>query len=287
MTSNTSSARRWLTQAAILFMVTAAPLHAADGVIEINQAGALAGGITDADDPGFPVTLGESGAYVLTGNLTVPDANTDAVEVSALNVSIDLNGFAILGPTICNSGVSTSCTNTGTGRGIYRAVPAFRNTTVRNGSIHGIGGVAIDLSFGAYVTEMQVTGNGGNGIIVGNGSRIVDNVVMSNGGNGIAATQGSEVSGNIVIANVGNGIETNTLCTISGNTVTDNMLVGIVASRGLVIDNTVAFNDGGGMFFSSTFVGYAGNVIQSNAGGNVTSGTEIGPNLCNFSPTCQ
>lgn len=285
MTSIIRAARRWLGPAAVLLLVTAAPLHAADGVIEINQAGALAGGITDADDPGFPVTLGESGAYVLTGNLTVTDANTDVIEVSARNVSIDLNGFAILGPTICNSGVSTSCVNTGTGRGIYRRVPAFMNTTVRNGSIHGIGGVAIDLSLGAYVTNMQISSNGGTGISVKNGSKVVDNVVKSNGGNGIAATQGSEVSGNIVIANVGNGIETNTLCTISGNTVTDNMLVGIVATRGLVVGNTLLLNDGGGLSLS-VFVGYAGNVIQSNAGGTVTGGTEIGINMCEDSTTC-
>jgi hypothetical protein len=35
---------------------------AVDGVIEINQARVLAGGITPADTPGFPVTIGTSGS---------------------------------------------------------------------------------------------------------------------------------------------------------------------------------------------------------------------------------
>ena len=45
---------------------------ASDGVIEINQARALQGGVTEGDTPGFPVTISQSGSYRLTGNLTVP-----------------------------------------------------------------------------------------------------------------------------------------------------------------------------------------------------------------------
>ena len=51
--------------------------HAADGKIEINQAKALAGGVTATDAPGFPVTIDQSGSYLLTSDLTVP-ADTSA-----------------------------------------------------------------------------------------------------------------------------------------------------------------------------------------------------------------
>ena len=43
--------------------------QAAPGDIEINQAGAMAGGITAGDLPGFPVDLNEAGNFVLTSPL--------------------------------------------------------------------------------------------------------------------------------------------------------------------------------------------------------------------------
>jgi len=52
---------------------------AVDGVIPINQVRALAGNTTPGDAPGFPVTISQPGSYRLTGNLTVPDANTTAI----------------------------------------------------------------------------------------------------------------------------------------------------------------------------------------------------------------
>ena len=39
-------------------LTVAAPLAAQDGVIEINQARAEAGGVTAGDAAGFPVTIG-------------------------------------------------------------------------------------------------------------------------------------------------------------------------------------------------------------------------------------
>jgi hypothetical protein len=45
------------------------PALGIDGLVEINQAKALAGGVTASDAPGFPVTLDAQGSYVLTSNL--------------------------------------------------------------------------------------------------------------------------------------------------------------------------------------------------------------------------
>jgi hypothetical protein len=44
------------------------------------------------------VVLTLAGSYRLTSNLVVPDANTDAIDVNADEVTIDLNGFSIIGP---------------------------------------------------------------------------------------------------------------------------------------------------------------------------------------------
>jgi len=55
---------------------------AVDGTIEINQAKVLAQGGS------FPYTIGASGSYRLTGNLTVPAGGGFAIVVNASNVTI-------------------------------------------------------------------------------------------------------------------------------------------------------------------------------------------------------
>ena len=79
------------------------PLGAADGVIEINNARALSGGVTPGDTAGYPVSINLPGSYRLTGNLEITSINppnTNAIEVNAEDVTIDLGGFEILGPMI-------------------------------------------------------------------------------------------------------------------------------------------------------------------------------------------
>src|ERR1700704_150875 len=76
-------------------------LYAVDGVVLIDQNRALAGNVTPGDAPGFPVTISQPGSYRLSGNLTVPDINTTAIEITAENVTLDLNGFSIVGPFVC------------------------------------------------------------------------------------------------------------------------------------------------------------------------------------------
>src|ERR1700760_2943950 len=83
-------------------------VYAVDGVVLIDQSHALAGNITPGDSPGFPVTISQPGSYRLTGNLTVPDANTTAIQITADGVTIDLNGFSIIGPVVCTS-FPTTC----------------------------------------------------------------------------------------------------------------------------------------------------------------------------------
>jgi hypothetical protein len=72
-------------------------VYAVDGVILIDQNHALAGGLTPGDAPGFPIPISQFGSYRLSGNLTVPDTNTTAIAITANHVTIDRNGFAIIG----------------------------------------------------------------------------------------------------------------------------------------------------------------------------------------------
>lgn len=71
-----------------IFLTVTSSLHAADGVILINQQKAMAGNVTPGDGPGFPVTISKPGSYRLTGNLTVADANTTGILITADHVTL-------------------------------------------------------------------------------------------------------------------------------------------------------------------------------------------------------
>ena len=96
---------------AILLMAPAA--YAVDGVLEINQVCATTNGCFPSDPGGFPVAIANPGSYRLTGNLQVPDASTSAITITAEDVTLDLNGFALLGVTTCTGDPVTSCTPIG------------------------------------------------------------------------------------------------------------------------------------------------------------------------------
>ena len=115
-----------------------APFYAfgVDGVVLINQSSVLAAG-------GFPYVISTPGTYRLAGNLTVPSANTTAIMITTSNVTIDMNGFSIFGPTIC-SGASfavTTCNPAGSGAGIHLSVGLSIGSgiTVANGNVDNAG----------------------------------------------------------------------------------------------------------------------------------------------------
>jgi len=144
--------------AAVAMLAFAGSAGAVDGTIEINQAKVLAGS-------GFPYDISASGSYRLTGNLTVSSTTADAIDVSANNVSIDLNGFSITGP------------GTPSGNGIEGLVA---NLTVENGTVTGLGsgtGIATDVN--GIVRNMRAIFNG-VGIQAANGSLISGNTINSN-----------------------------------------------------------------------------------------------------------
>lgn len=185
---------------------------AVDGVIEINQARALAGGVTPGDTPGFPVTLDQPGSYRLTGNLdlSAEGGSVSGIVVSAPAVTVDLGGFQIAGPTSCvGIGSIISCTPASTGVGSYGVRFTFnapagvvQNGFVRNMTDSGILGEAIGLR----VQSITVRHNGGDGINVSLDSQVMNSVALENGGNGIAFSAGTVVDGVTTYGNGDNGI---------------------------------------------------------------------------------
>ncbi len=237
-----------------------------DGTVLINQSTVTAAG-------GFPFRITQPGSYRLSGNLTVPDANTTAIQVAAENVTIDLNGFSIIGPVVCNgSGAPvTSCSPAGTvGRvaGVDGGINS--NVTVVNGTVRGMGMFGIALGRNSLVEKVHVESNGSIGILA----------------------FGSTVSGNTVGRNFGAGISCDS-CTVSGNTVRDNGFQGILAS-GTVTGNTVVENGNDGINAQGTV---SGNTSFTNSGRGIiafcpssvvgnTAAFNIQTNLVTSGPGC-
>lgn len=108
----------------------------AQATLDHNKA--LAGGAVPGDAPGYPITISQPGHYKLMGNLVVP-AGATGIEIKATGVTLDLNGFRILGTGACAFDPSTyvvSCSGT-LGYGVLVAADGTARTTVRNGTVQG------------------------------------------------------------------------------------------------------------------------------------------------------
>jgi hypothetical protein len=231
-----------LTTCGLTILFAFAPAaRAVDGIVLINQS-TITNGLTGCPTGGhFPIVICQSGSYRLSGNLTVPDANTDAIHITADNVTLDLNGFAILGPVTCKLGtLPVQCSTTGSGVGITSV--HSNNIALSNGAINGMGRAGI------YLTGFFPNGNG-NGARI-DGLRVANNADPAYGG--IVADAQYE---GVIISN----------CTI-----TTNAGSGILAPSGTVNLNTVSYNGGvginGGLGIVSGVVGLvaSNNLVDAN-----------------------
>jgi len=238
--------------------------------------------------------------------LTVASADTTAILITAQDVSLDLGGFTISGPTVCN-GFPPSCAPLGSGVGIEASGFNRRNISIRNGTVRGTGSDGVLLQDSSVVEHLRVLGTGGRGIVAGAGSRITASVaeqnaadgisviagraliadcfVSTNGGDGIRVGESGILSGNVMNLNGDDGIDAAAANSVTGNNARSNVGDGIVVGAGsTVIGNTSLLNTGFGMVLSSA--GYAQNVIRSNTGGTVSGGVQMGTNVCDDDTSC-
>lgn len=223
-------------------------------VVQIDQSRALAGGVTPGDNPGFPVTISQPGSYRLTGNLSIPDLNTTGIQITADFVTLDLNGFGIIGPAVCGTLSATLCPPAGLGIGIQAAPPSGvgqsaspRGVRIRNGSVTGMGQIGILLGGdGSFVERVMADSNVGGGMSVA--GAVIESVATQNGSFGIDA---DIVKDSIVSGNAGDGIILGVLRGIggvaTGNVSSVNGGYGIALQPGTATANTVFFNKAAGI----------------------------------------
>jgi parallel beta-helix repeat protein len=262
---------------AILFMVTI-PLsaYAADGQIKIAQTPSTT----------FSIVIDKPGSYVLTSNIVVSAYNINAIEINTDNATLDLNGFAIIGPGKPSLPYM--------GDGIH--AENRKNISIMNGTIEGFGGYGVYLVNGSYnqIKDMKVNSNG-SGIIMYHS--IIANCVVSN--NNIAGISvhdstitnctanynglngGFGVSGSTVInctANYNGGVGIQAYSSIITNcTANNNGHAGIYGGFKTRIEgNNMRDNGGYGLSLGDVNFGYnyaVKNVASGNASGNFYAST--------------
>ena len=212
----------------------------------------------------------------------MPNQNTNGIEISGDDISIDFNGFTLFGPNNVPIGTHV-CSLAGTGTGIL-ATGAAAGFVAQNGRVRGMGkdgikvsaqngrvermiverncGDAITTGVAGLVIDSQVRANAGWGIVVNNGSRVRDSVADQNNGTGILAGSGSVVTGCVA---TGNGL--------SGIAIQDSNLLG--GTGGVAMGNA-AVGNGWSIGLNGISVPGGGVATQNSASGNVGTGINAG-----------
>ena len=257
-----------------------------------------------------PYTITQPGSYYLTTNLI--GGAVVGIEINADNVTLDLNGFAVIGPG--NTGINVEDGHT--------------NTFIRNGAVQDWvnTGVYAGRAYNCQTERLMVSGNG-RGIWAGTNATVSACTVQSNSlfgiscergsvilgctvGNtallsGISSGAGSTIKDSTVQGNSTDGITVGENSTVSGCTARANGGIGIFVSLGCTVNDCVSKNnaldgfrsDTGGTFShcSSTFntgKGYAlgiGNTItacsaarNTGAGFSLNTGSTIKDSSCYY-----
>jgi hypothetical protein len=223
---------------------------AVDGIRRISQTSTTV----------FPIVISAPGSYRLASNLRVASTRVDAIDITANNVTLDLNGFSIIGP------------GSGTGNGINAGVQGgicnppkvtVTNVTVTDGVVTAMGGSGICLGSYAHVERVRALRNGGSGIEVNSFARIIGNLCNNNMATGIACGRD---------------------CVISGNTANSNLEGIFTSDNAAVLGNSASLNSDDGLILLGTFPAYSGfgkNVMENNRVVCADGGTSIGDNVCN------
>jgi parallel beta-helix repeat protein len=182
----------------------------------------------------------QPGSYYLTGNITGV-AGKHGIEIAASGVSLDLNGFDLVGVA-----------GMGAFDGVSVGLAGRTNLTIRNGSVRGWGRDGINcadlLTLGGCVEDIAASGNAARGIATGSLSSVTGCTAVNNGGHGIESGGTSTLRGCTAYDNGGNGIDIDIASTILNCTASNNGGSGVRAGSASTLTGCVAyFNTGDGI----------------------------------------
>ena len=220
-----------------------------------------------------PYTISAPGAYYLVTNVVSGGGNAKGVIVSSGNVTLDLNGFAMIGAP-------------SSGEGVY-FTGGYTNVTVRNGTINGWGAGGVSANAGSprnvVLERLLISGNGNFGVVL-QGAGVIRDCISENNGTGFAS-YGGLISGCIardngfgiiaygnclvrdceVSSNSSAGIDLFDTSTVSGCTVMNNPAAGImVQANGCQIIGNTLYSNRSGIFLSGGYNRIENNQVVSN-----------------------
>jgi hypothetical protein len=195
----------------------------------------------------LPFIIRESGSYYLTRTLR-GSPNQHGIVIETSNVTLDLNGYSLIGGAGSGSGVLAGS-----------ATERVAGLILRNGIIRGWGGDGVNLEGtdfagqNSQLEELQVLRNGRHGLHLAGETIVRRCIVSENGGIGIRVLRQSVVADCMVNAN-GFGPQVN------------GRGAGILAFESAVRDCLVTFNSGHGIDASGSILPslIAGNTLSLN-----------------------
>lgn len=196
--------------------------------------------INQQDIASFPYVINDSGSYVLTSNIVIP-AGAEGIVIQVSGVTLDLNGFNVIGDFASLDGIRVGSPGKG---------GDVRDIAILNGIVRNCGGNGIDA---INTTNIRVQGilsdaNALRGIAVGSNSSVRDCLAIFSGDIGISTRNNSTVEGCTAMGNGSAGIFTDNSASIRGCASEFNTGDGIFTLSGSTIaDCTSRFNFGLGI----------------------------------------
>lgn len=211
----------------------------------------------------------QPGAYYLTANV-VGGAGLNGIVINADNVTLDLNGFAVIGAASSGDGITLSTVRS--------------NVTIRNGVVRGWTADGVDAADDntVIVDGLIASNNGGMGIAAGDGAVIKNCTSRANTGIGIRAAEGCSLQACTSSDNGGDGFftssagATNALAgVVNGCSAVRNGGNGFTSSNSSVLNCNSSFNNGNGFAVGNSTVSTCwarDNGLNGFAGGGHFSG---------------
>jgi parallel beta-helix repeat protein len=201
----------------------------------------------------------QPGSYYLTTNI-VGVSGENGINISANNVTLDLNGFTVQGISGVLSGVYIHA--------------GYTNVTVRNGNISGWGSGITDYGSGveAYANNVnleRLNSSANNfGIYLTNSGVVRDCNCHNNSDIGIQVNAG-QVTGCEALNNASNGVYVVT-GTVSDCVVLNNSNYGIEVGNNCTVKDCTSDNNYAGIYVSGSYSQITGNTCSSNSDSGIT-----------------
>lgn len=220
--------------------------------VEPRTAISLANTPGDADSI-FKIT--QPGSYYLTGNITGA-SNRHGIEIDASGVTLDLNGFHLIGDPSTFAGVKINNI-------------ALIGVAVVNGTVRGWGHSGIDLTTigtSGYRLERIIScQNGDDGFMTGSFGSISHCSAFSNGGDGFRVGAGSTISHCSSRQNDGDGYNTSSNTTLAHCVASQSTGVGFFIGSGSALTSCIAHDNEGEGFFLASGSSISHSIAQSNS----------------------